>query len=135
MKDGRPEKREDTTARFAMSALRAGDRDGALRGFDLYLEKNYKGPARPEILFFAGSLILAESIEVNPETGEYKVTDRAGHERAADLLIELCEKHPTAGWVEDAKDLLAAFFEPGEREGDEGNAEDPGRPPAGPGAR
>ncbi len=134
--DGPATAGEKHAARSALSSLRAGDGEAAMRGFDVYLEGYRTGPSRPEILFYAGSLLLARSIVMDPETGDYEVRDRAGHSRSAELLIELCEKHSDSGWVEDAKRLLASFFRPqdvaaeGER-GDEG--ED--RPPAGPGAR
>lgn len=109
---------EVCAARAGVAALRAGDATLATEALERYLAK-FEGANRHGVLFFRASLLLAESVEVDPTTGMPRrgdggtiqgVVDRAKYNRAGELLLELMSDYPESEWRPAAKDLLSVFF-------------------------
>lgn len=102
--------REEAVARAGIAALFAGEAETARRAFERYLEEDLDGRHRPEVLFYAGSLYLGTSIVRKP-AGGYEVTEQAGYQRAADLLVTLVAEYPDDEFVTHAKHLLIEYFD------------------------
>jgi hypothetical protein len=133
---------EECAARSATDALLAGDSETAGVRFDRYLKNGYKGPSRPDVCFYAGSLYLARSVELTGDKKDpkYNVKDKDQYRRAAELLAEVQRDFPESPFQPLAEELLSEFFDekvlerPGGGDGrtgrDGGGGED--RPPVGP---
>ncbi len=106
-----PDAKEECAARAGTAALRAGDGEMATKAFDRYLE-DYKGPHRPEVLFYQASLLLAPSIDMTriDEHGRPAILNQKAYNRAGDLLLEVVTSYRSTDWAAPAGDLLKRFY-------------------------